>query len=309
MKTIFVSFDDEGWLCLKRILEMKGDVAGVFTLEDHLRLKMSGNKAFDDLTAEYGIPLYKIRNINDESTLSIIRKLNPDISFVIGWSQLVKTGFLSLTKKGCIGIHPTLLPKHRGRAPLPWAIIFGLRKTGVTMFYIKEEADNGDIIGQVEVPITREDDAGSLYKKVLKAHEELLDKYFPLIMANNAPRLVQDESRASQWPKRAPRDGIIDWNTCAHNLYDWIRALAEPYPGAYTFLGQEKVFVWKSVLTPGEEGSHDNGEIVRVDSDGIIVKSGEGLIKLTCVQFEGKDKLVGKEISRKNIFKRGDHLG
>jgi methionyl-tRNA formyltransferase len=309
MNTIFVSFNDEGWFCLKRILEMKGNVVGIFTLKDDLRLKMSGNKAFDDLASEYDIPLHKIRNINDEGTLSILNELNPDISFVIGWSQLVRSYFLSLTEYGCIGIHPTMLPKHRGRAPLPWAIIFGLRKTGVSMFYIKEGADNGDIIGQVEVQITKEDDAGSLYQKVLQAHEELIDKYFPLIMANNAPRLAQDESRSSQWPARAPRDGIIDWNTCSHNLYDWIRALTEPYPGAFTFFREKKLKIWKSTVITREDGLYHNGEIVEIDSEGIVVKAGEGLIKLTCVQFEGNDKLEGKEIFEANIFRKGEQLG
>lgn len=309
MRIIFVSFDEEGWQCLNKIMELNGNVVGVFTLEEELRKKMSGNKAFDDLAEKYNIPLFKIRNINDEKTLKQIQKLNPDISFVVGWSQLVKREYLSLSKNRCIGIHPTLLPKHRGRAPLPWAIIFGLRKTGVTMFYIKEEADNGDIIGQVEVDITDEDDAKSLYQKILAAHVKLIEEYFPLILSGNAPRIPQDERRASYWTKRVPRDGIIDWNTCACSLYDWIRALTDPYPGAFTFLNDKKLFVWKSRLI-SKSGTHSKtGEIIEIDQEGLTLSTGQGLLKVTSVQLEGENRLEGPAIYESHIFHKGEQLG
>lgn len=309
MKIIFVSFNDEGLVCFNKILELNGNVSGIFTLVDDIRIKMSGNRSFDKRASEHKIPLYKVKNINADETLKIIKEIDPDIAFVIGWSQLVKKDFLALCKNNCIGIHPTMLPKHRGRAPLTWAIIFGLRKTGITMFYLKEDADNGDIIGQQEVEITRKDNARSLYQKILEAHVRLIEEYFPLIINGNAPRVKQDEQKSSYWAKRVPDDGIIDWNTCAYNLYDWIRALSDPYPGSFTFLGKKKLFVWASYIVDNYENHGMPGEIIEVDQKGIFVSTGEGLLRLTCVQIEGDKKLEGSDIYKSQIFQVGMRLG
>lgn len=309
MKSIFVSFDEIGWHCLKEILELGGNVVGIFTLDDERRIKMSGNRPFDDLAQKYNIPLYKIKSINDKDTLDLIRTCDSDISFVIGWSQLVKNEFISLAKYTCVGMHPTLLPRHRGRAPIPWAIIFGLRKTGVTMFHISEDADNGDIIGQVEISIEFEDDALSLYKKALQAHIKLIQDYFPFLQEGKAPRIKQDEAKASYWHKRVPKDGIIDWNASSKNLYDWIRALTEPYPGAFTFYRDKKLIIWKSMLINEKDHYRDSGTILEIDKDGLLVSTGEGIVKLTCIQFEGENKLTGGEIYESSIFKKGYFLG
>ncbi|MFQ5354764.1 MAG: formyltransferase family protein, partial [Thermodesulfobacteriota bacterium] len=179
MKSIFVSFDEIGWYCLREILRMGGEVSGIFTLTDERLAKMSGARPFDDLAAEFSVPLYKIKNINDAGTMEAVKDCAPDISFVVGWSQLVKSEFIKAAAYTTVGMHPTLLPRHRGRAPLPWAIIMGLKKTGVTMFHIDLEADNGEIIGQVEVDIEFEDDAASLYRKTLDAHVDLIRSYWP----------------------------------------------------------------------------------------------------------------------------------
>src|SRR2546430_3834626 len=119
---------------------------------------------------------------------------------------------------------PTLLPRHRGRAAIPWAILSGLVKTGVTLFQIADgTADSGPIVGQVEVPITRDETATTLYHKVTAAHLELVRLFVPQLLDGTAERTSQDTRRASSWPKRTPADGIIDWETRAPYLYDWGR--------------------------------------------------------------------------------------
>ena len=138
-------------------------------------------------------------------------------------------------------MHPTLLPRHRGRAPIPWAILTGLAKTGVTLFEITDPtADSGPIVGQVEVPIARDETATTLYESLAEAHLELMRTCVPQIVAGTAPRTPQDSRRASSWPKRTPPDGIIDWETRAPYLYDWVRAQTRPYPGAFTWLGDDE---------------------------------------------------------------------
>ncbi len=309
MKSIFVSFDEIGWYCLREILRMGGEVTGIFTLTDERLARVSGAKPFDGLAEEFGVPLYKIRNINDEEVISAVRDCAPDISFVVGWSQLVKREFIDLAAYTCVGMHPTLLPRHRGRAPLPWAIIMGLKKTGVTMFHIDVEADNGDIIGQVEVDIDFHDNAASLYRKTLDAHVDLIREYWPLLARGEAPRIKQDEARASYWPKRTPADGIIDWNTRAVNLYDWIRALSEPYPGAFTFIGGKKLFIWKAEIVEGVDADAAPGEVVGTDELGAVVGTGEGLIRIRSLQLDGGERLDDGKIGGASILEKGKVLG
>ena len=176
-----------------------------------------------------------------------MRALEPDLIFVVGWSQLVRDSFIALASEGVFGMHPTLLPRHRGRAPVPWAILTGLARTGVTLFEIVDaSADSGSIVGQVTLDVAPDETATTLFARIADAHVELTQELLPQIIARTAPRIPQDPTRASSWPRRTPADGIIDWDTRAPYLYDWVRAQTRPYPGAFTFLGDEKVIVWSA---------------------------------------------------------------
>ena len=138
-------------------------------------------------------------------------------------------------------MHPTLLPRHRGRAPIPWTILTGLDTTGVTLFEITDPtADSGPIVGQVEVPIAPDETATTLYDQLADAHVELIRDVRAADRRRHRAAEPQDARRASSWPKRTPPDGIIDWETRAPYLYDWVRAQTRPYPGAFTWLGDER---------------------------------------------------------------------
>ena len=224
------------------------------------------------------------------------RSLAPDAIFVVGWSQLVREELLALARRGVFGMHPTLLPRHRGRAPIPWAILSGLATTGVTLFEIVDgTADSGPIVGQVEIPVAADETATTLYEKVADAHVELIRRCVPLLVAGEAPRVPQDERRASAWPKRTPADGIIDWDTRAPYLYDWVRAQTRPYPGAFTYLGHEKVIVWRArplaidVEAPG-------GTIVGEESAGPVVACGEGALLLEEIETAAGPLSVGARL-------------
>src|SRR5206468_11110387 len=142
---------------------------------------------------------------------------------VVGWSQLVRQPFIAGAREGVFGMHPTLLPRHRGRAPIPWAILSGLARTGVTLFEIVDEtADSGSIVGQAVVEIGPEETAATLFDRLAAAHVDLVLEYVPQLVARTAPRTPQDARRASAWPRRTPADGIIDWETRARYLHDWV---------------------------------------------------------------------------------------
>jgi methionyl-tRNA formyltransferase len=284
VRTVWVSFDVIGRRCLEASREVGAEVAAIVTLAGPLDPNRSGQVAFDDL----GAPVIESGDVNSEETIAAVRAAAPDAIFVVGWSQLVRAELIELAAIGVYGMHPTLLPRHRGRAPIPWAILSGLAKTGVTLFEIVDPtADSGPIVGQVEVDIAADETATTLYDKLLDAHVELIREHVPRIADGSAPRLPQDDRRASTWPKRTPADGIIDWDTRAPYLDDWVRAQTRPYPGAFTYLGEEKLVVWRA--RPVElDGGKPAGTVVELRPEGAVVACGEGGLLLEEVEPEPK---------------------
>jgi methionyl-tRNA formyltransferase len=284
MRTVWVSFDTIGRDCLRAASEAGAEIVCVVTLPGPVDTSRSGQCAFDEVAAELGAPLYETADINAERTVRVIAELEPELIFVVGWSQLVRDPFVALAREGVFGMHPTLLPRHRGRAPIPWAILSGLARTGVTLFEIVDAtADSGAIVGQIAVDIASDETATTLFARLAHAHVELVREYIPQLVAGTAPRLAQDPTRTSSWPKRVPADGIIDWETRAPYLYDWVRAQTRPYPGAFTFLGREKVIVWGARPVEVAERA-PAGTVVAVRDEGPVVACGEGGLLLEEVE-------------------------
>jgi methionyl-tRNA formyltransferase len=295
MRVVWVSFDVMGRDCLAAAAVAGAEIVGIVTLPT-VDAERSGQCSFDEVAEHHDAWLIKTGDVNAEETIEAVRALAPEAIFVVGWSQLVRQPFIALAPKGVYGMHPTLLPRHRGRAPIPWAILSGLAKTGVTLFEITDPtADSGPIVGQVEVPIDDGETATTLYDKVSHAHAELVRELVPKIAAGTAPRTSQDERRASVWPRRTPSDGIIDWETRARYLYDWVRAQTRPYPGAFSYLGEDKLVIWRAravdVVSEAPAGT-----VVERRDDGIVVACGEGGLLL-------------EEVEPQLTLKLGDRLG
>ncbi|HEX6702216.1 MAG TPA: methionyl-tRNA formyltransferase [Gaiellaceae bacterium] len=277
MRAVWISFDTIGRDCLIAAAEAGAEVVGMVTLPGPVDPNRSGQCSFDEVAARLGARLVETDDVNAAETVAAIGELDPDLVFVVGWSQLVRGEVIATAREGVFGMHPTLLPRHRGRAPIPWAILSGLAKTGVTLFEIVDPtADSGPIVGQLEVPVASDETATTLFAKLADAHVELIRRCIPELLERRAARIPQDELRGSWWPKRTPSDGIIDWETRAPYLYDWVRAQTRPYPGAFTFLGDEKVVVWAARPVPfaGEAAA---GTVV---ADGPVVACGEGALLL-----------------------------
>lgn len=293
MRTVWVSFDTMGRDCLDAAADAGAEVVGVVTLPGPIDPNRSGQCSFDEIAARHGAQLVDTTDVNSEATVEAVRTLDPELIFVVGWSQLVREPFLALAREGVFGMHPTLLPRHRGRASIPWAILSGLAHTGVTLFEIVDTtADSGAIVGQVVVDIGPDETAATLFERISDAHVELVRELVPQLVARTAPRLPQDPARGSWWPKRTPADGIIDWETRAQYLYDWVRAQTRPYPGAFTFLGAEKVVVWRA--RPVElEDEAPAGTIVATHPEGPVVACGEGALVLEEVETSARDLAVG----------------
>jgi methionyl-tRNA formyltransferase len=296
MRLVWVSFDVMGRDCLAAAAEAGAEVAAVVTLPGPIDPNRSGQCSFDEIAAELGARLVETADVNSPETIAALREADPDLTFVVGWSQLVLDEFIGLPRHGVFGMHPTLLPRHRGRAAIPWAILSGLAKTGVTLFQIADgTADSGPVVGQVEVPITRDETATTLYDKVTAAHLELVRQFVPKLLDGTAERVPQDTRRASAWPRRAPADGIIDWETRAPYLYDWVRAQTRPYPGAFTFLGDDRLVVWRARPVDLEEEA-PAGTVVGREGEAAVVACGEGGLVLEEVEGAAEPLPVGARL-------------
>lgn len=285
MSVVFVGTVEFSRYALKGLIDNHAPLAAVFTLDSSLKGTVSDFATFDDLLKGENIPLLQVNNLNSDEVIQTLKKIKPDFIYVIGWSRLVKPEVLATAKRGGIGLHPTLLPEGRGRAPIPWTILKGLRKSGVSLFYLAEAPDAGDIIGQTSYDIASNETATTLYKKVCNATYSLVKDTYPLLISGKAPRVQQDESKVTHWTKRTPQDGLIDWNKSSQEIYALIRAVTHPYPGAFGYLNKKKIYVWKAKIIEFQ-GKAAAGTILSDKEETMTVKTGDGALLLESVQYE-----------------------
>ena len=284
MRIVFVGAVDFSRHCLDEVLRSQGNVVGVLTLDKEDAGFHSDYADLSDLATTHGIPIFKIKNINQPSVTNLIQTLNPDILFVFGWSQIISKDILTLPPLGCIGTHPALLPGNRGRHPIIWALVEGLEQSGLTFFYLNEGADSGDILWQKPFPIALDDDAGSIYRKIKVMAGEAISEFLPLLSTGTAPRTPQDHSQATYWRKRTEEDGEINWGSTTLEIHNLVRALARPYVGAHTYLAAEKVIIWQSIystqVVPQNHRDRRLGAILSLGREGLAVRTGDGQLTI-----------------------------
>ncbi len=246
MNIAFTTCVQLGKSCIEEIYKIGGKLELMITLKDEKAKNKSGRIYLDDLAEEHQVPLLKINHINDQEVLAAIQKYKIDWLFIIGWSQIAGSEILKAPVYGCIGMHPTLLPKGRGRASIPWAILKGLDKTGVTMFKLDEGVDTGDIIAQGEIPLDSKITATELYQRVDEMHIQLIQENWNNIFNNQIQLKKQDNSIATEWPGRKPADGEILPSMSIEEAERLVRAVTHPYPGAFFKRGGEKIVIWKA---------------------------------------------------------------
>jgi len=250
----------------------------------------SGLVDLTDAAAAAGAPLVRTDDANEPRVVDMVRACRPDLLVVVGWTQLIRPELLAVPTRGCIGFHASLLPRHRGRSPVNWAILRGEKLTGNTMMVLAPGADTGDIVDQVPIPIDRLDTCATVYDRVGRAGAEMLVKHLPGLLAGTAPRRPQDPHAGDLLPRRTPEMGLIDWSLTTDEVYDWVRALTTPYPGAFSVLSGRKVMVWASVPDAGTGAPAARpGEIVAVDSRGVRVATRNGLLCLTRLSFRSEE--------------------
>ena len=238
MKFAWVGFHAEGLAALQALLDARAPIAAVLTLQPELAAKRSGGDGVDyaGVCARYGVPLHYIAGINEPDAFRILQDVAPDVLFVIGWHQIVRPPVMRLARRGLIGAHASFLPHNRGSAPINWAIMRGERQAGNTLMWLAEGVDEGDIIAQRAFPISPYDTCATLYARVAATNREMLLEILPQLLAGERPGRPQERSTEPVLPRRRPADGRITWDCPAASVYDFIRALTRPYPGAFSSL-------------------------------------------------------------------------
>ena len=305
MKIIFIGSQEIGTACLQELINLEQDIKLLISceLESHEKIKNTTS----ELAKINEIPTLITNNINTYEIENKIKEIEPDLIIVCGWRRMIKKKIISISKKGIIVIHASLLPKYRGFAPITWPIINGEKETGITMFYIGEEIDNGDIIGRVKYKIEENDTGYSIYKKAINGARLLLKKYVPLIENDSAPRLKQNEEYAQYAAARKPEDGKLDWDKSAIEIFNLIRALSKPYPGAFTYHNNKRLFIWKASLIKEQiKYVGSNGQIVKIiKGKGAWVLTGNGILLLETVQPYGKQEINAGDYFKFNIYNFG----
>lgn len=284
MRIAFIGAVDFSRHCLEELIRLGADICTVVTPSAASARFNSDYVDLGSVAAASSIPVCYVDTINAPETIAALRDLAPDVLFVFGFSQMIGSEILAIPPRGAIGTHPALLPRHRGRHPLIWALIEELPETGLTFFYLDEGPDSGDILWQRAFPIEPEDDAGSLYAKVKAAAVDGIREWLPHLEAGTAPRIPQDPSLATYWRKRSPRDGEIDWTGPARRAHNLVRALTRPYPGAQTASGSDTLTVWRTELGDAAPGPVRPGLVVAGSGKGLTVLAADRA--LTLVEWE-----------------------
>jgi len=302
MRILLFAYHNIGYACMEELLKMKAEIMGVVTHEDDEGENV-WFKSVAKLAAKKRIPVFKPEKseIKTEEFLNIVRNLKPDLIFSFYYRHMIPETILNVPPKGAMNLHGSYLPAYRGRCPVNWVIINGEPYTGVSLHFMEKTPDSGLIVAQKKVAISKTDTAFTLFNKMEKAARVLMKKTYPLIVKGTYKAVPQDISKSSYFGGRKPEDGMIHWNEPAFKIYNLIRGVTHPYPGAVTNIGGKKLFIWQASVS----GKNDRqskvvpGTIVKVSpSAGVLVKTGKGYLLIKSLQFEGKGEIKEKQILR-----------
>ncbi len=282
---VVFAYHQMGYACLEALVAMGAPIVALFTHRDTAGEEIWW-RSCPELAAANSIPVFSPDKIGPME-MAQVAALKPAIIYSFYYRNLLPAQLLATAPLGAYNLHGSLLPKYRGRAPINWMLANGEREAGATLHHMVARADAGDIVAQRAVPITDDDTALTLYRKVVPLGASLIRQFHPLIVAGTAPRRPQDLTQGSYFGRRTPDDGRIDWHWPARRIFNLVRAVTHPYPGAFGFIGGRKVFVWAARIAAETGTRGPAGAIVADHPDGAIeVAAGAGSLILSRLQIE-----------------------
>jgi methionyl-tRNA formyltransferase len=302
-RVVFIGAVHEAKAALSTLLHGPAQVVMLVTLAEPQAYQTAGFVELGPLAALHGMPILRTSDVNDPECVATIAAARPDLIVCVGWTRLLKDELLAVPRHGCVGFHASLLPKDRGRAPVNWAIIRGQRIIGNTMMMLAPGADTGDIVDQEPVIIEFNDNCATVYEKVGLAGARMLRKHLPALLQGTAPRRAQPPSHDELLPKRTPEMGITDWDASPIEIYDWVRALTHPYPGAFTLLNGQRLWVWHADDPIERDVVAPPGTVLGADGAGLVVAVRGGTVELLVVQEEGcREETAARWFERRGLL-------
>lgn len=313
MKVVFMGTPDFAVQTLEKIIEAGHEVAGVVTQPDKPKGR-SGTLAMSpvkETALKYGLKIYQPQKIrNNAEFYNEMKQINPDVMVVVAFGQLLPDEILELPKYGCINVHASLLPAYRGAAPIQWAVIDGLKETGVTTMQMDSGIDTGDIIMQTKVALDAKETGGSLFDKLSVEGAVLLVKTLEAIENKTAQRTKQDDSKSNYVKMFTKATGAIDFTQSAEYIERLIRGL-NPWPSAYTHLDGKTLKIWDADVcnVTDESDAAPAGTVFDVTKSGFKVKCGSGALQINELQLEGKKRMPADAFLRGFRLENGCLLG
>lgn len=290
MRTVLVGVVRTAEAAVKGLLDAHANIVGIFTQNIDKLLETSGMERdyYVDLkpyAERIGCPLKIVDDINDH--FEELKGLSPQVIYIVGWPQIIRKKILDLAI--CVGMHPSRLPERRGGAPLNWQLIDGECRGAVTLFRLSADLDSGDILAQREYEINLQDYIDDVLGRVCNLTYELVKETYPLLVQGKATWLPQDGKLATYTRRRKPEDGRINWRDSSLRIYNLIRAVSHPFPGAFSYCNGHKLKVWRAELLRGFRAPIKAipGQVIALTGSGIIVSTLDNALLLTEVEVEG----------------------
>lgn len=286
-RAVVFAYHDVGVRCLSVLLAHRVEVPLVVTHHDHPDENI-WFASVAELARQHDIPVIAPSDPHAPEVIARIRALTPDFLFSFYYRSMLKPDLLRTAGRGAFNMHGSLLPKYRGRVPVNWAIIHGERETGATLHEMVEKPDAGRIVDQQAVPILPNDVAVDVFRKVTLAAEIALDRCLPALLAGNAKLSPQDLSRGGYFGARRPEDGRIDWSKDAWTIHNLVRAVAPPYPGAFSPVGTHQLRILRTLFT-GRNIAGSSGVSLFVEDGGLHLRCADGVtLKVLDAEVDGQ---------------------
>ena len=296
MRVVFMGTPDIAATCLKKLIAENAEVVGVYTQPD--RPKGRGMKMIfspvKEVALDHQIPVFQPENFREDETVEQLRALQPDVVAVVAYGRILPQRVLDIVPQGFINIHASLLPRYRGSAPYQWAVLDGLKETGVTAQHMSLKMDAGDVIGVAKTPIGENETAGELLDRLAVLGAQLLSDTLHRFEAGRPEGVPQDESQVSLAPMLDKSMCPIDWNKTAQQVHDHVRGL-NPWPCATATIAGTFFKIHSTVVV---EGHGQPGEILGLTKTGLVIACGEGAIEVRSLQAEG-----GKRMNAPDYFR------
>lgn len=313
MKIVFFGTPEFAVPSLDMLIREGYDVQAVVTQPD--KPKGRGNKLaappVKEFAIKHGIDVLQPAKIKTTDFIEQVRLLKPDLLVTAAYGKILSKELLEVPVNGCINVHGSLLPAYRGAAPINWAVINGEKITGITTMFTDVGLDTGDMLLRQEVNIGPDVTVGELHDKMAVVGAEVLKNTLTELKNGTLNRIPQDDSMSSYAPMMSKELGLIDWNKTVQQIHNLVRG-TDPWPGAYTFLNGSRMRIWRTAITPDVSHKADNaafGEIIKVDTDGILVNCYDGDILIKEVQFDSSKRMSVRDYIRGHQINAGEKLG